>query len=278
MLLRFPPKTLIQRNKVLLVYVSEKELFDMLLPNNFCKSCLARFHQFLSIHEKYTGTKRCCARNNIVVCSGSVQVHLGMPKYLETPPPPHMPRNAGGSSHTLITRLMTQKWLDPGDDWMEDEQRSSNSSIKYEYRVICDSYYYGSGCANFCRPRDDKFGHYTCDPSGARICLSGWKGAYCDRPTEGSDLGLSVWEVYCHGSSSNCMVGLAVTDERIRMLSTKKKPQKDYQAYSKIPPYRKYADCKKFIILWAQHDITGKSFGLDTRLQQQRWTRMGSFT
>lgn len=74
-----------------------------------------------------------------------------------------------------------QKWLDPSDEWTEEEDRSSHSSIKYEFRVTCDSHYYGSGCANFCRPRDDQFGHYKCAASGARVCLTGWKGAYCDQ-------------------------------------------------------------------------------------------------
>jgi hypothetical protein len=85
------------------------------------------------------------------------------------------------AGETLITRLTTQRWLDVGEDWTEDEHRSSHSVMKYEYRVTCDAHYYGAGCANLCRPRDDNFGHYKCSPTGERVCLSGWQGDYCTK-------------------------------------------------------------------------------------------------
>jgi hypothetical protein len=53
--------------------------------------------------------------------------------------------------------------------------------MRYEYRVTCDAHYYGAGCANLCRPRDDNFGHYKCSPTGDRVCLSGWQGDYCTK-------------------------------------------------------------------------------------------------
>ncbi|KOX79871.1 Neurogenic locus protein delta [Melipona quadrifasciata] len=80
----------------------------------------------------------------------------------------------------LITRLTTQKWLDVGPNWTEDEYRSAHAKMVYEYRVTCVAHYYGKGCENLCRPRDDNFGHYSCSPSGERVCLSGWKGDYCN--------------------------------------------------------------------------------------------------
>lgn len=80
----------------------------------------------------------------------------------------------------MITRLTTQKWLDVGPNWTEDEYRSAHSKMVYEYRVTCVAHYYGKGCENLCRPRDDNFGHYSCSPSGERVCLSGWKGDYCN--------------------------------------------------------------------------------------------------
>ncbi|XP_066998253.2 neurogenic locus protein delta isoform X2 [Anabrus simplex] len=83
---------------------------------------------------------------------------------------------------TLITRLTTQRWLDVGQNWTEDEHRSSHSVMSYEYRVTCDEHYYGAGCANLCRPRDDQFGHYTCSPTGTRVCVAGWEGDYCTKP------------------------------------------------------------------------------------------------
>lgn len=80
----------------------------------------------------------------------------------------------------LITRLTTQKWLDVGPEWTVDEHRSAHSQMEYEYRVTCMAHYYGKGCENLCRPRDDSFGHYSCSPTGERVCLSGWKGDYCN--------------------------------------------------------------------------------------------------
>ncbi|XP_012284961.1 neurogenic locus protein delta [Orussus abietinus] len=82
----------------------------------------------------------------------------------------------------LITRLTTQRWLDVGPTWVEDEHRSAHSLMVYEYRVTCVAHYYGKGCENLCRPRDDGFGHYSCSPTGERVCLSGWKDDYCATP------------------------------------------------------------------------------------------------
>lgn len=84
------------------------------------------------------------------------------------------------SEKVLITRLTTQKWLDVGPEWTVDEHKSAHSQMEYEYRVTCVAHYYGKGCENLCRPRDDNFGHYSCSPIGERVCLSGWKGDYCN--------------------------------------------------------------------------------------------------
>lgn len=82
----------------------------------------------------------------------------------------------------LIMRLTTQKWLDVGPEWTVDNYMSAHSKIEYEYRVTCNPTYYGKGCEDLCRPRDDGFGHYSCSPSGERVCLTGWKGDYCNTP------------------------------------------------------------------------------------------------
>lgn len=94
----------------------------------------------------------------------------------------HLNRNVSVvfSEKVLITRLTTQKWLDVGPEWTVDEHKSAHSQMEYEYRVTCVAHYYGKGCENLCRPRDDNFGHYSCSPSGERVCLSGWKGDYCN--------------------------------------------------------------------------------------------------
>nr|CAD7409651.1 unnamed protein product [Timema poppensis] len=85
------------------------------------------------------------------------------------------------SGETLITRLTTQRWLDVGPDWTEDEHQSAQSVMRYEYRVTCDAHYYGAGCGSLCRPRDDSFGHYNCSLQGERKCLAGWQGDYCTK-------------------------------------------------------------------------------------------------
>lgn len=72
--------------------------------------------------------------------------------------------------------------LDVSAEWTEDSHElSQNTSMKYDIRVTCESNYYGGGCADLCRPRDDQFGHYTCSSNGDIVCLSGWQGEYCTK-------------------------------------------------------------------------------------------------
>lgn len=76
---------------------------------------------------------------------------------------------------------MRQRYLDVSEQWTEDTHSSKYSTLRFEYRVTCEPHYYGKGCENLCRPRDDSFGHYSCSPSGERVCLSGWTGDYCTK-------------------------------------------------------------------------------------------------
>ncbi|EAA14361.4 AGAP010265-PA, partial [Anopheles gambiae str. PEST] len=124
------------------------------------------------------------------------------------------------SPGTLISRLSIQRILEVSADWMEDSYNSSHTMIRYAFRVTCDPNYYGAGCANLCRKRDDQFGHYTCSPIGERvsqctpgclhghcnkpnecICQSGWKGPLCDEcePYPGCLHGTckKPWECIC---------------------------------------------------------------------------------
>ncbi|XP_058827100.1 neurogenic locus protein delta isoform X1 [Topomyia yanbarensis] len=93
------------------------------------------------------------------------------------------------SPGVLISRLSIQRVLDVSAEWTEDSYNSSHTVMQYAFRVTCDASYYGVGCANLCRKRDDQFGHYTCSPTGERVCLSGWQGDYCTtaRCTPGCD-------------------------------------------------------------------------------------------
>lgn len=81
----------------------------------------------------------------------------------------------------LIQRFPVQRVLDVSSEWTEDIREAPHSSIQYDFRVTCDAHYYGKGCADLCRPRDDQFGHYTCSSSGSIVCLSGWQGDYCTK-------------------------------------------------------------------------------------------------
>ncbi|KAI4886490.1 hypothetical protein NFI96_024859, partial [Prochilodus magdalenae] len=78
------------------------------------------------------------------------------------------------NQNNLITRLATKRTLATGEDSAQD--------VHYSYHVICDEHHYGDSCSDYCRPRDDTFGHYTCDSTGSRICLEGWNGEYCTEP------------------------------------------------------------------------------------------------
>ncbi|XP_065355030.1 neurogenic locus protein delta [Calliphora vicina] len=86
------------------------------------------------------------------------------------------------SSNLLIQRLSVQQVLEVSPEWKTNKSEAQYTWLEYDFRVTCDSHYYGAGCANLCRPRDDQFGHYTCSETGEIICLSGWQGDYCDKP------------------------------------------------------------------------------------------------
>lgn len=81
----------------------------------------------------------------------------------------------------LIQRLSVQQVLEVSPEWKTNKSESQYTWLEYDFRVTCDPHYYGAGCANLCRPRDDQFGHYTCSETGEIICLSGWQGDYCDK-------------------------------------------------------------------------------------------------
>ena len=87
--------------------------------------------------------------------------------------------NLTDNQNNLVSRLATRRRLAIGEDWSQDVHFGEQSELRYSYHVFCDEYYFGDGCAEYCRPRDDTLGHYTCDEEGSRICLEGWKGNYC---------------------------------------------------------------------------------------------------
>ena len=88
----------------------------------------------------------------------------------------------------LISRMATQQELDAGNTWTHGVHQEAHTRLEYEYRMLCSAHYYGKDCDTLCRPRDDQFGHYTCDANGDKICLDGWQkdsenaeGDYCTK-------------------------------------------------------------------------------------------------
>ncbi|XP_042543839.1 delta-like protein 4 [Dipodomys spectabilis] len=85
---------------------------------------------------------------------------------------------------SLISQISIQRSLTVGQNWLRDEQTSTLplTKLSYSYRVICSDNYYGENCSRLCKKRNDRFGHYVCQPDGSLSCLPGWTGEYCDQP------------------------------------------------------------------------------------------------
>uniref|UniRef100_A0A3Q3VMP4 Delta-like protein n=1 Tax=Mola mola TaxID=94237 RepID=A0A3Q3VMP4_MOLML len=82
----------------------------------------------------------------------------------------------------LISSFVIQRQLGIGHEWSQEVKREAQTELRYSYRFICNDNYYGDTCSKICTPRDDHFGHYTCQPDGQIACLPGWKGEYCQEP------------------------------------------------------------------------------------------------
>ncbi|XP_034384645.1 delta-like protein C [Cyclopterus lumpus] len=86
------------------------------------------------------------------------------------------------NQNNLMTRLATRRRLTVSEDWSQDVHFGNQSELHYSYHVVCNEHYHGEACSSYCRPRNDTFGHYTCDASGDRRCLEGWRDEYCSDP------------------------------------------------------------------------------------------------
>lgn len=82
------------------------------------------------------------------------------------------------------TGLIEEAWwsgiVEPGAEWHALRHAGGAAAVAYRVRVTCQPNYYNSTCTTFCRPRDDKFGHYSCSASGDKRCLPGWHGDNCE--------------------------------------------------------------------------------------------------
>ncbi|TRY93896.1 hypothetical protein DNTS_013074 [Danionella cerebrum] len=107
--------------------------------------------------------------------------------------------------NNMIGRPATKR-LAVGKDWSQDVHQEEQSQLRFSYRVVCDEFYHGEECSDFCRPRNDTFGHFNCDAAGNRMCLPGWKGDYCTEPICLS--GCSEENGYCEAPGEcKCRIG-----------------------------------------------------------------------
>ncbi|GIY01249.1 protein serrate [Caerostris darwini] len=80
----------------------------------------------------------------------------------------------------IIERKVYSGIILPSTEWHTLLYTGTAAKINFRIRVICGPYYYNSTCTVFCKPRNDKFGHYMCSDKGEKICLPGWTGNTCE--------------------------------------------------------------------------------------------------
>uniref|UniRef100_A0A674NDB1 Delta-like protein n=1 Tax=Takifugu rubripes TaxID=31033 RepID=A0A674NDB1_TAKRU len=88
--------------------------------------------------------------------------------------------NETSADGRLIEKAPHSGMINPSPQWQKLTHNGPVAQFEYQIRVICDEHYYGFGCNKFCRPRDEFFGHYTCDYNGNKTCLEGWSGPDCN--------------------------------------------------------------------------------------------------
>nr|XP_056701779.1 protein jagged-1b-like [Euleptes europaea] len=79
----------------------------------------------------------------------------------------------------LMERVTRSGMLNPGEGWEDLWHHGRVTSLEYRVRVRCQEHYYGPACNLLCRPRDDFFGHHSCDSAGNKVCLDGWTRDEC---------------------------------------------------------------------------------------------------
>lgn len=79
-------------------------------------------------------------------------------------------------------------------------------------QAACTEFYYGPNCDKFCRSENTCSAHYSCDSSGQKVCMTGWKNvvANCtenDGYNSTSCLGQCLNGGFCLGSICCCQSG-----------------------------------------------------------------------
>ncbi|XP_026870028.2 protein jagged-1b [Electrophorus electricus] len=116
--------------------------------------------------------------------------------------------DTAGESSTgrLIEKAYHSGMINPNHQWQRLTHNGPVAQFEYQIRVTCDEHYYGFGCNKFCRPRDEFFGHYTCDQNGNKTCLEGWTGPDCN--TAICRQGCSIKHGSCkQPGGCNCLYG-----------------------------------------------------------------------
>lgn len=107
-------------------------------------------------------------------------------------------KHKGVFTRVLIEEaVVTRQQLQPSAQWYNVTHIGTVANISFSYRMVCEQNYYGNSCSRLCIPRNDAFGHYSCDSNGNRVCLPGWSNvaSYCTT---------AVCRVGCHPNHGSC--------------------------------------------------------------------------
>lgn len=104
--------------------------------------------------------------------------------------------SAAPKEELLIERVSHAGMINPEDRWKSLHFSGHVAHLELQIRVRCDENYYSATCNKFCRPRNDFFGHYTCDQYGNKACMDGWMGKECK---EGEGRPAWGWKWACTG-------------------------------------------------------------------------------
>ena len=84
----------------------------------------------------------------------------------------------------LVVELTVPISLNPASDNSQPVTIYQNPSgqgqfLRLAFQLTCAENFYSEDCSRFCLGRDDEGGHYSCDETGAIICLEGFEGDNC---------------------------------------------------------------------------------------------------
>ncbi|XP_064600471.1 protein jagged-1-like isoform X2 [Liolophura sinensis] len=82
---------------------------------------------------------------------------------------------------SLIGTVTKSAIILPSEEWQTIGPVGQGTSLVFRIRVVCDNHYYNTTCTQFCRPRNDPIGHYSCNSMGEKVCMKGYIGEHCER-------------------------------------------------------------------------------------------------